>query len=107
MLQNVSASDITVLIRTNAPEALIQSEVRKRLSNESHAIKTALGWLLLGNITNKNETNNVNSKLPINRLDITTRDEALHQLLKNFWKTENYLSTNSREVAVSQQDKQC
>ena len=61
----------------------------------------------MGNITNKNETNNVNSKLPINRLDITTRDEALHQLLKNFWKTENYLRTNSREVAVSQQDKQC
>ena len=61
----------------------------------------------MGNITNKNETNNVNSKLPINRLDITTRDEALHRLVKNFRKTENYLSTNSREVAVSQQDKQC
>ena len=93
-IHNVSASDITKLISTNAPEAFIQSYVRKGLPNEPYAIKTASGWSLLGNIASKNETNNANSKLSINRLDITTRDEMLHLLVKNFWETEELLSTN-------------
>ena len=73
----VSASDITILSGMNAPEAFIQSEVRKVIPNEPYTIKTSLGWSLLGNIT-KNGTNNANSKLFINRLDITTRDEMLY-----------------------------
>ena len=31
----------------------------------------------------------------------------LHQLVKNFWETEDYFNTNSREVTMSQEDKQC
>ena len=88
-IHNVSASDIPTLIAANAPEAFIQSKVRKSLPNEPYAIKTALGWSLLGNITSKNETNNANSKLSINHLDVTTRDEMLHRLVKNVWETEN------------------
>ena len=61
----------------------------------------------MGNITNKSENNNTNSKLSINCLDIITRHETLHQFVKNFWETEDYLSTNSREVTVSQEDKRC
>ena len=61
----------------------------------------------MGNITNKNGINNANSKLFINRLDVTTRDEILHRLVKNFWETKSYYSTNSREIAVSQEDEQC
>ena len=80
-IHNVGTFDITILIGTNVPEAFIQSEVRNGLPNEPYAIKTALRWSLLGNITNKNESNNKNSKLPINRLDMTTRDEMLHQLV--------------------------
>ena len=80
-IRNVGTFDITILIGTNVPEAFIQSEVRNGLPNEPYAIKTALRWSLLGNITNKNESNNKNSTLPINRLDMTTRDEMLHQLV--------------------------
>ena len=80
-IHNVGTFDITILIGTNVPEAFIQSEVRNGLPNEPYAIKTALRWSLLGNITNKNESNNKNSKLPINRLDMTTRDEMLHQFV--------------------------
>ena len=80
-IHNVGTFDITILIGTNVPEAFIQSEVRNGLPNEPYAIKTALRWSLLGNITNKNESNNKNSKLPINRLDMTTSDEMLHQLV--------------------------
>ena len=91
-IPNVGTFDITILIGTNAPEVFIQSEVRNGLPNEPYAIKTALRWSLLGNITNKNESNNKNSTLPINRLDMTTRDEMLHQLvtqenLQSFKKT--------------------
>ena len=91
-IRNVGTFDITILIGTNVPEAFIQSEVRNGLPNEPYAIKTALRWSLLGNITNKNESNNKNSTLPINRLDMTTRDEMLHQLvtqenLQSFKKT--------------------
>ena len=60
----------------------------------------------MGNITSKNETNNANSKLSINRLDITTKDELLHRLVKKFLETEDYLSTISRETTMSQEDKQ-
>ena len=80
-IHNVGTFDITILIGTNVQEAFIQSEVRNGLPNEPYAIKTALRWSLLGNITNKNESNNKNSKLPINRLDKTTSDEMLHQLV--------------------------
>ena len=80
-IHNVGTFDITILIGTNVPEAFIPPEVRNGLPNEPYAIKTALRWSLLGNITNKNESNNKNSKLPINRLDMTTRDEMLHQLV--------------------------
>ena len=79
-IHNVGTFDITILIGTNVPEAFIQSEVRNGLPNEPYVIKTALRWSLLGNI-NKNESNNKNSKLPINRLDMTTSDEMLHQLV--------------------------
>ena len=78
-IHNINASDVTTLIDANAPEAFIQSKVRKGFPNEPYAIKIALGSSLLGNITNKNETNNTNSKLSINLLDIITRDETLHQ----------------------------
>ena len=60
----------------------------------------------MGNITSNNETNNANSKLSINRLDIITKDELLHRLVKKFWETEDYLSTISRETRMSQEDKQ-
>ena len=40
--------------------------------------------IIIGNITNKNETNNANFQLSINRLDITKRDGMLQQLMKNF-----------------------
>ena len=79
-IHNVGTFDITILMGTNVPEAFIQSEVRNGLPNEPYVIKTALRWSLLGNI-NKNESNNKNSKLPINRLDMTTSDEMLHQLV--------------------------
>ena len=78
-IHNVSASDITIPTSTNASEAFIQLKVRNGLQNESYAIKAALGRSLLGNITSKNETNNANSKLSINHLDIITRDKMLHQ----------------------------
>ena len=67
-------------------------------------IKTALGWSLLGNITSKNDINDANSNLSINRLDITSRYQMLHQFVKNLWETEDYLSTNSREIAMSQEN---
>ena len=51
----------------------------KGLLNEVYAIKAALRWSLLRNVASKNEANNGNSHLSINRLDITTRDEMLHQ----------------------------
>ena len=45
--------------------------------------------------------------MPINRLDRTTRDEMIHWLVKDFWETEDYLSTNSKEITMSQEDKHC
>ena len=74
-IHDFSASYITILIDANAPEAFRQSEVWKELLNGPYAIKTVLGWSLLGDLTSKNEINNSNSKLSINCLDITIRNE--------------------------------
>ena len=95
-----------MLIGANAPEAFIQPEVRKELPIESYKIKIALGGSLLGNIS-KNETNNSSSQLSINHLDFIAKDEMLHQLVKNLRKIEDYFSTNSREVTLSREYKQC
>ena len=105
-IHNVGASDIGILIGANAPEAFIQPEVRKELPIESYKIKIALGGSLLGNIS-KNETNNSSSQFSINHLDFIAKDEMLHQLVKNLRKIEDYFSTNSREVTLSREYKQC
>ena len=106
-ISNVKTSDIKILIGANAPEAFIQLEVRKGHPNEPYAIKTALGWSLLGKLSNENKSYNKNPQFSINRIDISTRDKMLNELVKRFWECEDCYSTNSADIAMSREDKDC
>ena len=42
-VHTISISDTTILIGANAPEAVIQSEVKKRIPDETNPMKMTLG----------------------------------------------------------------
>ena len=43
----------------------------------------------------------------MNRIKVLQHDEMLDQIVKRFWETEDCLTANSRETAMSIEDKQC
>ena len=52
-IPKICASEVTILIGANAPDVFLQLEVRKGNPSQPYAIKTILGWSLLGNTTER------------------------------------------------------
>ena len=106
-IPKINASDVTILIGANAPDAFLQVDLRKGQPNEPYALKTMLGWSLLGNIT-KNEGNKVDTRYCINHFEnIRKTMKMMHQIVKRFWETEDCFNVDSRETAMSIEDKEC
>jgi hypothetical protein len=85
----VERQKISVLIGTNIPEALIPLEVKKGMPCEPLAIKSCLGWSVLGNC-NMSNTNGSGPRLR-SQLNYVVQDEvSLDKQLEHFWKTESY-----------------
>ena len=98
---------MTILIGANAPDVFLQLEVRRGNPSQPNAIKTILGWSLLGNTTERERPQKDRREYHINRIEVLQHDKMLDQIVKRFWKTENCLNANSRETAVSIEDKHC
>ena len=106
-IPKISGSEVTILIGANAPEVFLQLEVRRSNPSQPYAIKTILGWSLLGNTTEKEKPQEGRREYHINRIELLQHDEILDQIVKQFWETEDCLNANSGETAMSIENKQC
>ena len=106
-IPKICSSEVAILIGANAPEVFLQLEVRKGNPSQPYAIKTILGWSLLGNNTKNEKPQKGGREYHINHIGLLQHDEMLDQIVKQFWETEDCLNANSRETAMSIEDKQC
>ena len=106
-IPKICASEVTILIGANAPDIFLQLEVRRGNPTQPYAIKTILGWSLLGNTTEREKPQKDGREYHINRIEVLQHDEMLDQIVKRFWETKDCLNANSRETAMSIEDKQC
>ena len=80
----VKRRKISILLGTNIQEAFIPLDVRKGNRNEPLAIKSCLGWSILGSFSNVQSSNQGQLNL------ITGEDVSLNDQLEEFWKFESY-----------------
>ena len=85
----VERQKISVLIGTNIPEAFIPLEVKKGIPCEPLAIKSCLGWSVLGNC-NVSNTNGSGPRLRAQLNHVVQDEVSLDKQLEHFWKTESY-----------------
>ncbi|XP_028413990.1 uncharacterized protein LOC114536852 [Dendronephthya gigantea] len=99
---NVSSCDIALLIGANIPEALIALEVRRGPENQPLAIRTALGWTLLGSKAEFKERNEHFTAANVNFVSIS--DENLHRRVEEFWRTESFGCSFEGKIPQSMED---
>ena len=89
-------NDVTILIGADMPHLLLHLDYKVGKQNDPVAIKTKLGWVLMGgkSITNKSLTNYINSDL-----------ELLSQNVEQFWAIESY-GTTKNDVSLLPKNEQ-
>ena len=88
---DVERKKISVLIGTNIQEAFVPLEVKKGKPNEPLAIRSCLGWSILGRCPSSN------IKRQFNLNQICHEEPSLSRQLEEFWKVESY-GTNKHEA---------
>jgi hypothetical protein len=83
-LSNIEASEVKILIGANVPRAHMQLEVREGGANEPVAIRTCLGWCVMG-VAAPDPTSN-NSAC----VNLTLTEEDLSRQVERFWQTESF-----------------
>ena len=83
----VERQKISVLVGNNIPEAFIPLEVKKGMPCEPLAIKSCLGWSVLGNVSNNNGSG---PRLRAQLNHVVQDEVSLDKQLEHFWKTKSY-----------------
>ena len=83
----VERKKISILLGTNIPEAFVPLDVRKGNRNELLAIKSCLGWSILGGSSNVRAQSQGQVNL------ISGEDSSLNNQREEFWKIESYGTT--------------
>lgn len=98
----ISGEEVTLLIGANVPEAQIQEEVRVGGAGEPYAVRTLLGWAIMGplnsNIRSQSDKVNVNF--------LKYGSEMLDQQMSQFLGLENIDSISSSRKGMSVQDRE-
>ena len=94
----VERNKISVLLGTNIQEAFIPLEVRKGKSNEPLAIKTCIGWSILGGTSNRQTDERFNLN------HISGEDVNLERQVEEFWKSESYGTEKPEGKSMSVED---
>ena len=103
-LQSISEKEVRLIVGTNAPEAFWVLEERRGNRGEPYAIRTPLGWTLMGpvgRIDCRERHLNVNFV----RLVESARKDCLMQQVERFWAIENYGLAGDSNVCMSVEDK--
>ena len=95
----VERKKISILLGTNIQEVFIPLDVRRGKPNDPIAIKSCLGWGILGGASNVQSR----SQGLINL--VTAQDVSLDKLLEEFWKVESYGTTRPESKALSVEDR--
>ena len=92
----VETNKVSVLIGTNVQEAFIPLEVKKGEPNEPFAIRSCLGWSILGGSIKCSKKDQFNPN------DVTCGEISLSHQVKDFWQVESKptekLSSKSKSV---------
>ncbi|XP_074651579.1 uncharacterized protein LOC141906235 [Tubulanus polymorphus] len=86
-VSDINQDEVRILIGANAPSAHLQLEVRQSSNpDEPVAIRTPLGWCIMGTMYNENVSGNVNLNCFTSTKDID--NIALNKQIEKFWVTE-------------------
>ena len=91
---------MTILIGANALDVFLQLEVRRGNPSQPYAIKTILGWSLLGNTNERERQQKDQRKYHINHIEVLQHGEILDQIVRRFWETEDCLKENAGGTAM-------
>ena len=80
----VERNKVSVLIGTNVQEAFIPLEVKKGEPNEPFAIRSCLGWSILGGSLK------CNKKDQFNLNHVSCEEISLSHQVEDFWRVESY-----------------
>ncbi|XP_068741884.1 uncharacterized protein [Montipora capricornis] len=89
----------SILLGTNIQEVFVPLDVRKGNRNEPLAIKSCLGWSILGGFSNLQS----HSQGQVNL--ISSEDVSLNDQLEEFWKIESYGTARSETKPLSVEDR--
>lgn len=103
-LPEIDNKEVRVLIGCNVPEAFWVLEERRGGRGEPVAIRSLLGWTLIGPIEKVKEESSSNVKFVRLECERERGDEALLQKVKNFRKTDFADSLSSSKAAMSVED---
>ena len=105
-LPSISEKDVRLIVGTNAPEAFWVLEERRGNRGEPYAIRTPLGWTLMGPMGGtdcRDRDLNVNF---VHLVESARKDEdCLMQQVERFWAIESYGLASDSNVCMSVEDK--
>ncbi|XP_068729037.1 uncharacterized protein [Montipora capricornis] len=103
-LPEIDGKEVRVLIGCNVPEAFWVLEERRGGRGEPVAIRSLLGWTLIGPTVKVNEESSFSVNFVRLNDESDSRDETLLLQVKNFWETDFADSISSSKVAMSVED---
>ena len=103
-LPEIENKEVKVLIGCNVPEAFWVLEERRGGKGEPVAIRSLLGWTLIGPTERVDEESSFNVNFVRLEDEGEHSDRALLQQVKNFWKCDFTDSLSSSKVAMSVED---
>ena len=103
-LPEIQGKDVRLLIVCNSPEAFRVLEERRGARGQPVAVRSLLGWTLMGPVERLGGDSNFNVNFVHLESGRGDHDEALLQQLKKFWRTDFVDALCSSKVAMSVED---
>ena len=99
----IDSSEVKMLIGMDYPEVHLQLEVRRGKELQPLAIRTKLGWSIMG-VGMRSETENDAIEARVNF--IKAEDQTLQEQIKKFWETESFGTTHNSQCSSSMEDRE-
>ena len=101
-IQDVEDNQVTMLIGANVPEAQVHEECRRGRSGEPYAVRTVLGWAVLGpvNVANGSSSQVANVNF------VKYGDELSDQQMRQFLRLDDIDMNRSSKKAMSVEDQE-
>ena len=103
-LPKIQNKDVRVLIGSNVPEAFKVMEERKEKRGEPIAVRSLLGWTLMGPTENHQEDSSFSVNFVRLEDGSDSRDEAFLSQVEKFWKTDFVDTLSSTKLAMLVED---